>query len=482
MSDDMGGLFDFDNLEISTPAQPEETKAAVAPPEETKEVVKEELTTEPDRKLAFIAKIEKIEPIKGSETLEVATILGWTVVVKKNGFKPGDLCVYFTIGSVPDPTNPAFDFLKVKGKMKQLKSKKVKGIVSQGAIVPLSTLTYYGMDPTKVQVGDDVSNQIKTRKAVSEEEADVYVKDLPDQEPFPDFVPQTDEERIQNIPDIIKEIMGLKVVITRKEDGCSATYAFNNGRFYPCSRNCVWNKRTKPSSQIYQTMEKYKIKEQMTKLGRNIAVQGEILGPGILNNRLGLKDKIFRVFNIWDIDEQVYVGHDEMVEIAKKLGLDTVPVIYTGVYPKEWATVEDLLKYAETIEYYEGCPAEGIVIKNDNGKKEKRISFKAVSNKYLTHFHLQYFGFVPFIANSKHCQSTNKIVVIIIINAGERTDKVCCTICKAKQISSDFDRSWNECRFWLVYLSWIKCNFTSHKLIIVYMGGTGVLQDYKAQL
>eukprot|EP00829_Urostomides_striatus_P001176 TRINITY_DN11389_c0_g1_i1.p2 TRINITY_DN11389_c0_g1~~TRINITY_DN11389_c0_g1_i1.p2 ORF type:complete len:109 (+),score=41.26 TRINITY_DN11389_c0_g1_i1:30-329(+) len=75
--------------------------------------------------------------------------------------------------------------------------------------------------------------------------------------------------------------------------------------------------------------------------------------------------------------------------IIDRLGLSIVPVLQSGIYKKEWATVDDLLKYAETIEYYPGYPAEGIVIKSDLTKKEKRISFKAVSNKYLMLTHTQ---------------------------------------------------------------------------------------------
>ena len=38
------------------------------------------------RKLASIQKILDIQPIEGADAIEVATILGWKVVVKKNEF------------------------------------------------------------------------------------------------------------------------------------------------------------------------------------------------------------------------------------------------------------------------------------------------------------------------------------------------------------------------------------------------------------
>ena len=399
----MEDLFGEPETSASAPAVPaappakEEKKEEQKKEEQKKEQKKEEpdeedkeakeSTTEADRKLAFIAKVEKVDAIKGSETLEVAKILGWTVVVKKDAYKANDLVVYFTLGAVPDGSNPAFDHLKVKGHMKQLKSKKVKGGLSQGAIMPLDTLKTYGVDPASVQVGQDVSGPMKVRKGVSEEEADVYAKDLPEQEPFPTFIPRTEEERLQNVPDVLKELAGVNVIVTRKEDGCSATFALNAGRVYICSRNNVWNKRTKTSSQVYTIAEKYKLPDALKKIGRNIGVQGEIVGPGIMDNRLGLKDKEFRVFNVYDIDAKAFLGQSEMLDVCQKLGLGTVPVIYTGPLPKEWVTVDDVLKYTETLKYTEDCPAEGIVVKTNRPASEKRISFKAVSNLYITKYH-----------------------------------------------------------------------------------------------
>ena len=46
------------------------------------------------RKLAHVEKIVSIQPIDGADRIEVATVLGWQVVVKKDEFKVGDLCIY----------------------------------------------------------------------------------------------------------------------------------------------------------------------------------------------------------------------------------------------------------------------------------------------------------------------------------------------------------------------------------------------------
>lgn len=46
------------------------------------------------RKLASIQKIKALDPIEGADAIERASVLGWQLVVKKDEFKVGDLCVY----------------------------------------------------------------------------------------------------------------------------------------------------------------------------------------------------------------------------------------------------------------------------------------------------------------------------------------------------------------------------------------------------
>ena len=59
------------------------------------------------RKLASIRRIADIQPIEGADAIEVATIDGWKVVVKKDEFKVGDLAVYLEIDSwVPHELAP----------------------------------------------------------------------------------------------------------------------------------------------------------------------------------------------------------------------------------------------------------------------------------------------------------------------------------------------------------------------------------------
>ena len=46
-----------------------------------------------ERELAYLVKIDNITPIAGYDRVELAHVGGWTIVVGKNEFKPGDIAV-----------------------------------------------------------------------------------------------------------------------------------------------------------------------------------------------------------------------------------------------------------------------------------------------------------------------------------------------------------------------------------------------------
>lgn len=95
------------------------------------------------RKLATIRKIETITPIPDADAIEVASVGGWKVVVKKGEFKEGDLAVYLEVDSwVPHELAPFLskgqepkEFNGVKGE--RLRTVKLRGTTSQGLLLKL---------------------------------------------------------------------------------------------------------------------------------------------------------------------------------------------------------------------------------------------------------------------------------------------------------------------------------------------------------
>lgn len=357
----------------------------------------ENTTTNADRTLAQIVRVLNIKPIEGADKIELANVLGWEVVVKKDEFKVGDLGVYFTIGSVLDVSNPDTNFLQ--GKV--LKTKKIRGVLSQGLLGPLVWLKNIGHDMSNIKENDDVTDALNVKKFVPLDEMYEYFDDGYSV-PFPAFVPKTSEKRVQQCPTALRELEGKNIVITQKFDGTSTTFIYCNNQFIICGRN----RGMKPLSKVpedktvdidrtvnkishYYEMEKlYDLENKMTAYGKNIAIQGETIGPKINGNRHNVKSNDFYVFNIYDIDKQMYMSFDDLENICGILGLKTVKVVYKGVMKEEWLSVKEILAIASSQRYDSGNIAEGVVVKTNYGPEMPRTSFKAISNEYLLKYNL----------------------------------------------------------------------------------------------
>jgi RNA ligase (TIGR02306 family) len=332
--------------------------------------------------LASVQKIISVEPIANADALEKVKVLGWNVVAKKGEFKPGDLCVYIEIDSIV-PDRPEFEFLRNKDF--RIKTIRLRGEVSQGIVFPVNSflsIEEYAQLP-RLDEGLDVTDIIgvkKYEKPISPAMRGVIRGN------FPGYVPKTDETRIQAEPRLLCEMKGIMCYSTVKMDGTSATYVFKDGEYHVCSRNMDFKLIEENKGNIYIEMGvKYGLEEKMKKLGRNIAIQGEICGPSIQKNRVGLKEIDLFVFNIYDIDNARYMGLSEMSDIVTLFDLKNVPLVEGFMF--DYKTIEELLIAAKGL--YSGTKnrREGIVIRpiveQYSTVLKGRMSFKVVDNEYL---------------------------------------------------------------------------------------------------
>lgn len=335
------------------------------------------------RKLASIRKIDEIRPIKDAEAIECAVVGGWTVVVKKGEYQPGDLAVYCEIDSwIPTELAPFLskgkeprEFEGVKGE--RLRTIRLRGQLSQGLLLPIPEDTIKG---ASILIGEglDLTDHLGIKKweAVLPAQLAGEAKGL-----FPSLIPKTDQERVQNLVEEVKAAVeaGSLFEISEKLEGSSMTCYLIDGEFGVCSRNL--DLRETEGNAFWATARAEGIEEKMRTSGLSggYAIQGELIGPGIQGNIYKLSKPEFHVFDVYNIADGVYLAPAARRSLIEHMGLRHVPVITCG---KDLSTgsVADLLEWAEgPSRLYEKQEREGIVFKQTNGG----MSFKAISNKYL---------------------------------------------------------------------------------------------------
>ncbi len=341
------------------------------------------------RKMATIRKISAISPIENADAIECATVDGWKVVVKKGDFKVGDLAVYCEIDSwIPNSIAPFLskgreprEYNEVIGE--RLRTMKLRGQLSQGLLLPVvPTGDQYCMVKsidggyTEAIEGDDVSTILGVQK---------WEMEIPTQLAglvkgnFPTIIPKTDQERVQNIVNEIKQANGKIFEVTEKLEGSSMTCYLLDGEFGVCSRNLDMKRDEKNS--LWGTAIRENVEEKIKSTGKNnLAIQGELVGPGVQGNIYKLSRLEFFIFDIYDADNGRYLTPIERQGLVSQMGLKHVPIVEANF--KLNCDVESLINKADGTSLIGNKVKplrEGLVFKEVNGE----MSFKAISNKYL---------------------------------------------------------------------------------------------------
>ena len=379
------------------------------------------------RELAYVVKVNAITPMD-ADRLECAHINGWNCVVGKGEFKPGDLAIYFEIDSKLPEVEPFTSMEFLKSKNYKIKSQKIRGVISQGLLVPVSTVDF------EVKEGDFLTEKIGVTYAVTEDNtrkapsADKYKKmaqrhpqaaktwiwrklwktqigkdilflffgKAKDNRGWPAWVVKTDEERVQNMPWILQNKQPW--IATEKIDGTSTTFTMKRKKglfkdkfdFYICSRNVVFDKPDKKcfydTNHYVEMAQKYNIEERMQlMLERHpkwdwVTIQGETYGPGIQKRDYSNTDVKFRAFNFITSADGRW-SSDKAQQYLDVYEIPFVPIISTQYILPD--TVDELIEQATGTSVLDGLPREGIVFRSQDGAQ----SFKAVSNEYLLKYH-----------------------------------------------------------------------------------------------
>lgn len=306
------------------------------------------------------------------------------------------------------------EFNGVKGE--RLRTIKLRGQVSQGLLLSLivldaksnravnpedsSDVVWFGENDTSVSLveGYDCTELLGIQKWEAPLSAQLAGKAKGN---FPSFIPKTDQERIQNcfgeIQKKAKRFQTEKVwnaetqvleehpvvvpadfkeptyEVTMKLDGSSMTIFRLDGELRVCSRNLELkiDEENKDNSFVAMAL---KIGDAIPE---GLAFQGELMGPGIQNNREGLKDFRFFVFDIFDIVKYEYFDPHSRVITCDSLKLDHVPIIAENLIAPESVDAGLALAEGPSINHK---IREGLVWKCN---EDPSFSFKTISNAFL---------------------------------------------------------------------------------------------------
>ena len=409
------------------------------------------LNKEGQRELAYIVKIDAIEPIEGSDNCEAAVVGGWKVMTRKGTFQAGDKAVYFEIDSKV-PETETFAFLAPKHY--KVKTQKYtfggKGnFVSQGLLMAFEDF-HYELDKYKdyfdegyiynLEVGDFLTEELGVKYSVVEDNKRkasidkykrmaqrhyklfrnnkivkwLYTKTWGKKLLFlllgnkrdkkaafwPSWVVKTDEERIQNLPQLFPPD-DTEWFVTEKIDGTSTTFTMKKGKrgkyeFYVCSRNVCFDKPEKEEKLFYETnvYTEMAIKYDMEKvlhsllyetkgLSENldfVTIQGETYGKSVQKRDYHMDNIDFMAFNLIYGDKEFgakRLNPREMADTLSKYNIPCVPIL--DEHFKLLNTIDEMIEYADGNSVIDGDYREGIVLRTYDAID----SFKAVSNTYL---------------------------------------------------------------------------------------------------
>lgn len=398
------------------------------------------------RELCYLVRVDDIKPIEGKTLTECAVVGGWTLMVRKDDFKPGDIGIYFEVDS-RTPKIPPFEFLASKKyKIKVQKYKTPSGqFWSQGLLMHPKDFNWTVQldgtikdDKGKIHNVEDESrfltkqlgviyadDEDNERKGVKENNTATILRHKKLLKKFPfrqlmryswtrsillsllgrkkkkkcgwpsHIATKTDVERLQNAMFILQDKS--PYVATEKVDGASFSAMAEIGKFgkityYCCSRNVVFkdpNQKCFYDKNVYFEMfEKYHLKDILTKLLKdynlqNVAIQSELFGDGIQKRDYSMKNGHHEIRVFHIVSSGVKFPMDKVVEICDKYDLPHVPIINDNyIFPD---TIEEVQEYVESApSLIDGLPKEGIVF-YDKETGQRYVKF--VSPEFLLKYH-----------------------------------------------------------------------------------------------
>lgn len=312
------------------------------------------------RSLAVIGQVIRVVPIQGADFIQLAMIdcaaAGvWSGVVPVSAQSDDRVLVFLQDAVLPPDPRWAF----MERHKWRVRMARFKGVPSECVAIP--TLPH----ESGLSVGTDMTAALgvtKHEKPLPKEMAGIARGN------FPTFIPKTDEKNFQRIRDVAQLMNDRAWYVTEKADGTSCT-VFNDEYLHVCSRSL---ELIEGVNLYWRMAHKY----ALSALPVGLALQFEIVGPGVQGNPMGLEENQIRVFGGYRFlhATDCRLTYAELCEVCEYAQLPMARLIQRGT----GALDADTLRKMAEIKYANGKPGEGIVIRAEDSS----WSFKSINLLY----------------------------------------------------------------------------------------------------
>lgn len=317
--------------------------------------------------VAVIGEVSELMPIPFADRIQLAIVdCGehgtWSGVVTKDIEHETRVLVLLQDALLPESERWAF-MSKHKWRVRMAR---FKGVPSECVVLPLSLDEAAQWGSIGINVGEHFGIT-KYSKPIPAEMAGRAKGN------FPSFIPKTDEPNFQRVRDR-DQLMGCEWYASVKYDGTSCTaYVLEDAEanLHVCSRNL----ELEDGDHLYANVAR---KYKLVNMPEGLAIQFEIIGPGVQGNQLGLREHEIRIFTCYDVGDGKRMAKRLPAETLHRLceayGWPAAEVVATGRGP---LTNDELQKMAE-IKYPNGRHGEGVVVRG----LQNEFSLKVINLLY----------------------------------------------------------------------------------------------------
>jgi RNA ligase (TIGR02306 family) len=297
-------------------------------------------------------------------------VFDYTCLVRTEDWAGKTIAAYVPVDTLVPVDKPAFSFLadKAKDGWHRVKAVKLRGIFSQGLLVPFPDDWKFAPP----QIGESYADYFGVKKY----EEPVTAEKGDDASPPPLDVKYTEIEHLRRYQHVFAP--GEAVVATEKIHGANARYTWQDGQLHVGSHKrwiamgeSIWWRI------VYQMPELVEFVKSVSPM----ILFGEVYGK-VQDLRYGLEQGFaFRAFDLYDPGQGRYLDY---VDFAKRVmpHLDTAPIAYSGAF--DFAAIEAAAEEDSMVA--PGQLKEGVVVRPQVERWDEevgRVCLKLHAQRYL---------------------------------------------------------------------------------------------------